>query len=100
LAVCGRSRAGSGPASGPSAAIAARIHRAAPVTTLTVPLATAAGPAGRPGEMAGIGPVDPDPEANTQDRYQIRASADPGYLAHQRAGPLPGRGRSLVCVTQ
>jgi len=23
------------------------------------------------GEMDGIGPVDPDPEANTRDRYQF-----------------------------
>ena len=61
LAVCGRSRAGSGPASGPSGAIAARIHRAAPVTTLTVPLTTAAGLADWPGEISGIGPVEPDP---------------------------------------
>jgi hypothetical protein len=45
---------------------------------LTVPLATLLGLAGRPGELPGIGPVDPDPEANTLDRYQIRASADPG----------------------
>jgi hypothetical protein len=45
---------------------------------LTVPLATMLGLAGRPGEAAGIGPVDPDPEANTLDRYQTGASADPG----------------------
>ena len=38
--------------------------------TLTVPLATATGPADRPGEMAGIGPIDPKPGANTPDRYQ------------------------------
>jgi hypothetical protein len=55
--------------------------------------------ADRPGEMGGIGPVDPDPGANTQDRYQIRASADPGYLTHQRTGLLSPQGRSLVCVT-
>jgi hypothetical protein len=30
--------------------------------------------------MDGIGFIDPDPEANTQDRYRIRASADPGAL--------------------
>jgi len=38
--------------------------------TLTVPLATVLGLAGRPGEMAGIGPIDPKPEANTSDCYQ------------------------------
>jgi hypothetical protein len=36
--------------------------------TLTVPEATVTGRADRPGELGGIGPVDPDPEANTQDR--------------------------------
>jgi hypothetical protein len=41
---------------------------------LTTPLATALGLAARPGEVAGIGPVDPDPEANTFDRYQNGAS--------------------------
>jgi hypothetical protein len=34
--------------------------------------------AGRPGVLRGTGPVDPDPEANTLDRYQTGASADPG----------------------
>ena len=45
---------------------------------LTVPLATLLDLADRPGEIPGIGPVDPDPEANTLDRYQTGASADPG----------------------
>ena len=44
--------------------------------TLTVPLADLTGQADRPGEIDGIGPVDPDPGANTPDRCQIRASAD------------------------
>ncbi len=66
--------AGSSPA-GPAASVlpagfAGRI-------TLTIPLATLLGLADRPGEIGGIGPIDPKPEANTQDRYQIRASADP-----------------------
>jgi hypothetical protein len=46
--------------------------------TLTIPAATLLDRVGRPGELAGIGPIDPDPGANTRDRYQIRASADPG----------------------
>ena len=37
---------------------------------LTVPAATVTGRADRPGEIAGIGPVDPDPGANTSNRYQ------------------------------
>jgi len=37
---------------------------------LTVPLATLTGLAWRPGELPGIGPVDPNPGANTPDRYQ------------------------------
>jgi hypothetical protein len=36
---------------------------------LTIPLATLLGLAGRPGEMAGIGPIDPEPGANTSDCY-------------------------------
>jgi len=38
--------------------------------TLTIPAVTLLGLADRPGEMAGIGPIDPDPKANTWDRYQ------------------------------
>ena len=34
-------------------------------THLTVPLATLLDLAGRPGEIPGLGPVDPDPGANT-----------------------------------
>ena len=45
----------------------------------------------QPGEMDGIGAVDPDPEANTLDRYQSGHQSTLGYLTHQRAGPLPGR---------
>ena len=45
---------------------------------VTIPLATQLGLAGLPGEIPGIGPIDPDPEANTLDRYQTGASADPG----------------------
>jgi len=37
---------------------------------LTVPATTVLRLADRPGEMTGIGPIAPDLEANTQDRYQ------------------------------
>ena len=40
-------------------------------------LATLLGLAERPGTLSRTGPVDPEPEANTRGRYQIRASADP-----------------------
>jgi len=46
--------------------------------TVTIPEAILAGRADRPGELGGIGPVDPDPGASTYDRYQTWASADPG----------------------
>jgi hypothetical protein len=52
LAASGRSRAGSGPASGPSGAIDARIHQTAPVITLTEM-------AGPPSVLRGTGPIDP-----------------------------------------
>ncbi len=53
---------------------------------LTVPLATLLDLADRPGEIPGIGPIDPDYEANTFDRYQNGgASADPGYLPPVRS---------------
>jgi hypothetical protein len=38
---------------------------------LTIPAATLLGLADRPGELGGIGPVDPNPGANTPGRYQI-----------------------------
>jgi len=38
--------------------------------TLTIPAITLLDLAGRPGEMAGIGPIEPDPRANTPDRYR------------------------------
>jgi hypothetical protein len=44
--------------------------------TLTVPLATLLDLADRPGEIPGIGPVDPNPEANTIIRYQTETCAD------------------------
>ena len=37
---------------------------------LTIPVTTVTGLADRPGELGGIGPIDPDPGANTPDRYQ------------------------------
>ena len=62
--------------------------------TLTVPLATAAGLADRPGEIPGIGPVDPDPRANTPDRYQaITRELDPdaGYRSQMLRPASPTR---------
>ena len=38
--------------------------------TLTIPLATLLGLAERPAEIPGIGPIDPNPGANTSNRYQ------------------------------
>jgi hypothetical protein len=40
---------------------------------LTIPAITVLDLARRPGEMTGIGPIDPDPGANTLDRYQTPA---------------------------
>ena len=40
---------------------------------LTIPAATLTGRADRPGELGGIGPIDPDPGANPPDRYQLVA---------------------------
>jgi hypothetical protein len=57
-----------GPAGG-AAGFAGRV-------TLTVPLATVTGLADRPGEIPGIGPIDPNPEANTLDRYRTEICAD------------------------
>jgi len=57
---------------------------------VTVPAATVLNLADRPGELGEIGPVDPDPGANTQDRYRSGHQWTLGYLPHQRAGPLPG----------
>jgi Domain of unknown function (DUF222) len=37
---------------------------------LTIPATTLLDRAGRPGEMGGIGPIDPKPEANTSDCYR------------------------------
>ena len=44
---------------------------------LAIPLATLLGLADRPAEIPGIGPIDPNPGANTQDRYQIRGISRP-----------------------
>ena len=67
--------------------------------TLTIPEATLTGRADRPGELGGIGPIDPDPGANTSDRYQSGASANlvSSASTHRTvalAGPVTG-----VCVT-
>ena len=60
--------------------------------TLTVPLTTAAGLADRPGEIPGIGPIDPDPGANTPDRYQ--AVARGAVMAGRPAAPSTRSGQS------
>jgi hypothetical protein len=60
--------------------------------TLTIPEATLTRRADRPGELGGIGPGDPDPGANTWDRYQTGRQPS-RYPAHQRTGPLPSQGR-------
>jgi len=57
---------------------------------LTIPLTTALNLAERPGEISGIGPVDPNPGANTLDCYQ-RGISRPRYPAHKRTGSLPRR---------
>lgn len=44
--------------------------------TLTIPLATLADLADRPGEIVGIGPVDPKPEANTPNCHRTETYAD------------------------
>jgi hypothetical protein len=64
---------------------------------LTIPLATQLDLAERPGELAGIGPVDPDPGANTLDRYQTGASVDSGIQrTAESLGPLTGRRRHIL----
>ena len=81
-----------GPAAGPApAGFAARV-------TLTVPLTTVQDQAGRPGEIPGIGPIDPDPEANTPDRYQAitRDARSRCWYRSQRLRPAsPTRMASL-----
>ena len=57
--------------------------------TLTVPLATVTGLADRPGEIPGIGPVDPNPGANTSDCYRSQERADPARAAHPPRPDLP-----------
>src|SRR5208337_769013 len=58
------------PASAVPAGFAGRI-------TLTVPLATLLGLADRPAEIPGIGPIDPNPGANTSNRYQNEHQPNP-----------------------
>ena len=50
---------------------------------LTITLATLLDLAERPGEISGIGPIDPDPEANTSDRYRT-VTRLPAYLDRGR----------------
>ena len=65
---------------------------------LTVPLATLLGLAERPGTLSRTGPVDPDPEANTPDRYQAitRDARSRCWYRSQRLRPAsPTRMASL-----
>ena len=67
------------PAPGPGGPLAGMIPPGfAGQVNLTIPAATLTGRADRPGELGGIGPVDPDPGANTWDRYQNRGISRPG----------------------
>ena len=56
---------------------------------LTIPLATLLGLADRPAEIGGIGPIDPNPGANTSDCYQSQERADPARAAHPPRPDLP-----------
>src|SRR5271170_7232785 len=57
-----------------------------------------------PGEMDGIGPIDPDPEANTSDRYQTWhqptaagvGKPAPVAVFQELDGPAPGGG-GMAC---
>ena len=64
--------------------------------TLTIPAATVLGLADRPGEMAGIGPIDPNPGANTSDRYRtltrLPAYLDRGRRVRDCQMPTPASG--------
>ena len=48
---------------------------------MTVPAVTLTHLADRPGDLAGIGPVDPDPGANTSDCYRSQVPAGPARRA-------------------
>jgi Domain of unknown function (DUF222) len=70
--------------------------------TLTIPLATLLGLAGRPGEMAGIGPVDPDlardlaaaAARNPRSAWCVTITdADGHAIGHGCARPEPANGR-------
>ena len=62
---------GAGPAGGAAGGFAGRV-------TLTVPLGTAAGLADRPGELAGLGPVDPWLARDLVDRRRAATRRRPG----------------------
>ena len=64
---------------------------------MTIPAVTILDLADRPGEMAGIGPIDPDHEANTLDRYQTGAYADQDSRAADRLVAL-ARDQSERCA--
>ena len=86
---------GAGPAGGAAGGFAGRV-------TLTVPLGTAAGLADRPGELAGLGPVDPwlarDLAAaaarNPKTTWCVTATDEHGHaVGHGCARPEPKRHR-------
>jgi hypothetical protein len=101
-----------GPAGGAAGGFAGRV-------TLTVPLGTAAGLADRPGELAGLGPVDPwlarDLAAaaarNPKTTWCVTVTDEHGHaVGHgcarpvpenhtQRAGPGPPPGGAGFCLT-
>ena len=83
------------PAAGPAGGFAGRV-------TLTVPLATVTGLADRPGEIPGIGPVDPwlardlaaAAAANTKTTWCVTVTDGQGHaVAHGCARPEPRRHR-------
>ena len=108
----GAAASGTGPAGGAAGGFAGRV-------TLTVPLGTAAGRADRPGELAGLGPVDPwlarDLAAaaarNPATTWCVTVTDEHGHAVghgcarpepkshRQRAGPGPPPGGGGFCFT-
>jgi hypothetical protein len=68
---------------------------------LTIPVTTVLGLADRPGELTGIGPVDPNSEANTLIRHRTETCADRhgGLVRHQRTPTTTPTRPATVVVT-